>query len=146
MFEFVSPFELMLNTERVIQLENDRDRHDETKCIERVKKPTILANKSFHSLNVSNHWNIPYNHQNGMAKVKGPCDNCGGEHYSPDCPYSWDKAKIKKAKEKSADHRGGGGRNGGGGGGHGGGIQGDRNKWRNDNRDEDRNYYVNGVQ
>ena len=50
--EFVGPFELMLNTERVIQLDNDEDRHDERKCLERVKKLTMLVSNSLHSLNV----------------------------------------------------------------------------------------------
>ena len=54
--EFVGPFELMLNTERVIQLENDGDRHDNRKCPERVNKVTLLASNSLHSLNVSNQW------------------------------------------------------------------------------------------
>ena len=53
--EFVGPFELMLNNERAIQMENDGDRHDDRKCLERVKKLTLLANNSFHYLNVSNH-------------------------------------------------------------------------------------------
>ena len=44
--EFVGPFELMINTERVIKLENDGDRNDERKCLERAKKLNMLASNS----------------------------------------------------------------------------------------------------
>ena len=71
--EFVGPFELMINTERVINLENDGDRHDERKCLGMVKKLTLLGSNSFHYLNIYNHWNIPSNNLYGMSKVKGPC-------------------------------------------------------------------------
>ena len=111
--DFVGPFELMLNTERLIQLENYGDKHDDRKCLERVKKLTLLASNYFHSLNVSNHWNVPSNHWNFMSKVKTPGDNCSGEHYSPDCLHPCYKAKNKKAKEERAYCRGGVGCNGG---------------------------------
>ena len=52
--EFFGILELMINTERVIQLYNDGDRHDNRKCLERATKLTILASNSFHYLNVSN--------------------------------------------------------------------------------------------
>ena len=109
--EFFGPFELMLNTERAIQLENDGDMHDDRKCLERLKNLTLLASKSFQYLNISNNWKIPSNHRHRMEKGKGPCDNCGGENYSPYFPYLHEKAKIKKAKEERAACRGGGGRN-----------------------------------
>ena len=51
--EFVGSFKLMLNTERVIQLENYGDRHDDSKFLERVKKLTLLVINSFHYLNLS---------------------------------------------------------------------------------------------
>ena len=131
-------------------MENDGDRHDDRKFLERVKKLILLASKSFHSLNVFNHWNIPSYHGHVMAKVKGSFDNCGREHYSPDCPYPHDESKIKKAEEERAARRGGGGRNGGYGGGHGGGRggirQGDHKKWIYDIKDGYRNVYGNGVQ
>ena len=60
----------MLNTERVMQLKNNGDRHDDSKCLERVKNIALLVSKLFHSLNVSNHCNIPSNHRNRMAKGK----------------------------------------------------------------------------
>ena len=66
--EFFGPFELMLNTERVIQLENDGDRHDERKCLKRLKKITMLASNSLHSLNICNNCNILSNHRHGIAK------------------------------------------------------------------------------
>ena len=58
-------------------MDNDGDSHDNIKCLERVKKLTLLASNSFHYLNVSNQWNILSNYQNGTAKGKGPCNNCG---------------------------------------------------------------------
>ena len=97
---FVGPFELMLNTDRSIQLDNDGGRHYNIKFLERVKKLTLLASKSFHSLNVSNQWNISSNHRHGMANGKGPCDNCGVEHYNLDFSHACDKVNIKKAKEE----------------------------------------------
>ena len=69
----------MLSTERVIQLDNDGDRHDDIKFLERVKKLTLLASNSFHSLKISNQWNIPSNHRHEISKGKFPCDNCGGK-------------------------------------------------------------------
>ena len=82
--EFVGPLYLMLNIERVIQLDNDGDMHYNRKCLERLKKITILASNSFHSLKFSNQWNITSNHWHGMEEGKVPCDNCGEEHYSTD--------------------------------------------------------------
>ena len=70
----------MLNTERVIQLENDGYEHDDRKCLDSVKNIYMLESNSFHSLNVSNNWNIPSNHWHGMDKGKVLCDNCGGEN------------------------------------------------------------------
>ena len=131
----------MLSNERVIQLENDGDRNDVSKFLERVKKLTIFKSNSFHSLNVSNHWNIPSNNQNRIAKGKGPCNNCGGEHYSTYCPHPRDEAKLKKAKEELTACRGSSGRNGGSGSGR----QGDRKKCSNNERDGDRNDDGNGV-
>ena len=68
----------MLNIERVIQLENAGDRHDDRKYLERVEKLTLLASNSFHYLKFFNHMNIPSNYRHGMSKVKPPCDSCGG--------------------------------------------------------------------
>ena len=87
-------------------MDNDGDSHDNIKCLERVKKLTLLASNSFHYLNVSNQWNIPSNYNNGMAKEKGPCDNCGGKKYAPDFTHPRDKANIKKVTEKRADEQG----------------------------------------
>ena len=75
--KFVGPFELILNNEMVIQLYNDVDRYDYKKFFEKVKKLALLSSNSFPSLKFSNHWNIRSNHWHDMAKVKGPCDNCG---------------------------------------------------------------------
>ena len=57
-------------------MENDWDRRDNRKCLERMKHLTLLASNYLYSLNVSNQWNGPYNHWHGMDKGKGPCNNC----------------------------------------------------------------------
>ena len=98
----------MINTDRVIQLENYGDSHDDRKFLERVKKISMLASNSFHSLIFFNHWNIPSYHWHGISKGKFPCNNCGGEHYSPDYSHPRDEAKIKKSNEDLAARRGGG--------------------------------------
>ena len=79
-----------------------------------------------------------------MAKLKCPCNNCGGKNYALYFPHPRRKAKIKKSKEDRADCRGGGGCGSGQSGGH----KSNRNKWskRNYNKDGNRKYYVNGVQ
>ena len=106
-----------------------------------TKQLTMLESNPFHFLNVSNNWNITSNNRNGMAKGKVPCDNCGGEHQSPDCPHPHDQNKIKKAKEERTACRVGGGR----GDVCGGGRQGDHKKWSNYKKDGDRNDYENVV-
>jgi len=116
--EFVGPFELLLNSERVIQLTKTGGLHNNAQCLARVKKFTLMASNSFHSLNVSNSWNIPSSRRHVVAQGRKPatCDNCDGDHYAPDCTVPRDEAKIKKAKddwaarkEKSQQGRGGGG-------------------------------------
>ena len=132
--DFVGPFDLMLNTEKVIQLDNYGDRHENRKFLERVKEITLLASNSFHSLNISNQWKIPSNLQHDMTNGKCPCENCSGKHYAPDFSHPRDKVKIKKAKEERADSRGDSGRSDR--------RQSDRKNWRksNYNKDGDRNY------
>ena len=127
----------MLNTERIIKLDNDGDRHDDRKFLKRMEKLTSLSSHSFQYLIVSNYLNITSNYRRGMAKGKGLCDNCGVQHYFPDCPHLHEEAKIKKAKKERTARRGGGGCNGG----RGGGRQGERNICSNDNRDGNINYY-----
>ena len=146
--EFTGPFGLLLNGERVQALEETSEKYSNSACLERVKKITTLAANSFHSLNVSNQWNIPSNRRHSVA-VKGTCDNCGGDHYAPSCPHPRDEAKIKKAKDARAASRGGGGR-GGGRGGRGGGRSSDRSKWSrnnsNNSNESEHKEYGNGVQ
>ena len=140
--KFVGPFELIMNTE--IQLDNDGDRNDNTKLLERVNNLTLLASDSFHYLNVYNQCNIPSNHWHSTTKGKGTCNNCGGEHYPPYCPEPRDKFRVKNAKEERTACRDGRGR----GSGRGGGRQSELKKWikSNDNKDRDRYYYGNGDQ
>ena len=146
MTEFVGPFELILNTYRIVQFDNYLDRHDYSKCFERVKKLTLLSSNSFRYLNVSNRCNIPYNHWHEMVKEKFSCDNCCGEHYYPYYLHPRDDNKIKKAKEYCAACRGGGGRGGGCSSVRDGRHQGYCKKWSNDRKYGDINDDVNGVQ
>ena len=67
---------------------------------------TLFASNSFQFLNVSNYWNIPYNHLHVISKQKCLCENCGGEHYSTDFPHPHDETKIKDSKEERAACRG----------------------------------------
>ena len=115
--DYVGPFELVLNTDRVIQLDNDGDGHDDKKYLGRVNKLTLLVSNSLKYSKFSNHWNTPSNHRKGVTKGKVPCDDCDGEHYSPDFLHTRDKAKMNKGKEERAACRDSGGRNSGSGGG-----------------------------
>ena len=49
--ESVSTFKLMINTGRFIQLKNYGDSHYNKKCLERVKKLTLLVSNYFQYLN-----------------------------------------------------------------------------------------------
>ena len=111
-----------------------------------MNKITLVVSNYFHYLNVSNNWNTTSKHRHDMAKEKGPCNYCGGEHYSTDCPHPRDEAKIKNYKEECVACRDGGGRNGGCYCGRGGIRQGDHKKWINNKRDGDRNDDGNGFQ
>ena len=81
-----------------------------------------------------------------MSKVKVPCDNFDGEHYSPDFLHPCDEAKIKNSKEELAARRGGGGRNSERGGRCRDLFQSYCKNWSNDKKDGDRHNYGNGVQ
>jgi len=53
----------------------------------------------FHSLNLTNKWNIPQGHRTD-ASIPVSCYNCGSPDHTADvCPNPRDEAKIKKAKE-----------------------------------------------
>ena len=60
---FVVPFKFILNTERFKQMEYGGSTVDDNSTLERVKNITFMANSSFHSLNVSNNWNITRSHK-----------------------------------------------------------------------------------
>ena len=67
--EFVGPFELMLNTERVRHMESDGTTVNYKSTLERVKNITLMKNNSLNSLNVSSTCNININNNN----ILGPC-------------------------------------------------------------------------
>ena len=53
----------------------------------------------FHSLNLTNKWNIPQGHRTD-AFIPFSCYNCGSPDLTADvCPNPRDEAKIKKANE-----------------------------------------------
>jgi hypothetical protein len=87
----------------------------------------------FHSLNLTNKWNIPQGHWAGAFVMT--CYNCGlPDHTSYKCPKPCNYAKIKKAKEARAKAVGEGSASGGHccgrGGGYGGGCEDDQtNTW-----------------
>ena len=70
--DFVGSFKLMLNNERIRQMEYDGKTVNYKRNLDRVKKITLMVKNSFHSLNVSNAWNINGIHKNLLE----PCYNC----------------------------------------------------------------------
>ena len=96
MNEFFGPFELILNTDHVRQMEFNGDTVNYKRTIRRMKHITPVAKKYFHSLNVSNTWNILSIHK----KLIGTCYNCNSEyHIVPNSPLPHNKDNIKQEKE-----------------------------------------------
>ena len=60
--EFVGIFELILNTDHVMQMESDVATFKDKRTLERVEKITLIEKNSFHSLDDSNTWNTPSSH------------------------------------------------------------------------------------
>ena len=76
--EFMGPFELLLNQERVIKMSMSVTLGNTTTAtLKRVKQILVLANNSYHSLNTSNSWNVPIVHH-AAREFKHPpkCFNC----------------------------------------------------------------------
>ena len=81
--DFVVPFELMIITDCVRHMESGVDTVNSKRTMERVKNITLVEKHSFHSLNVSNTWNIPSRHK----KLLVTSFNCDTEdHITPKCP------------------------------------------------------------
>ena len=64
MTDFVGPFELMLNNECVRNMKYDGATVNNKRTIERAKEIILMEKNSFHSLNVSNNWNITSSNMN----------------------------------------------------------------------------------
>ena len=131
--EFRDIHKLLYTTDKVRQMRAVSGRRDSNTTLAAVQKLCSEANDVFHSLNLTNKWNIPQSHR--ADAVGFACDNCGSpDHASYKCPQPRDEAKITKAKEartKSNDGRGSGGRGRGRGRGDGrGGRGGDRTNTR----------------
>ena len=131
--EFRDIHKLLYTTDKVRQMRAVSGKRDSNTTLVAVHKLCSEANDVFHSLNLTNKWNIPQGHR--ADAVGFACDNCGSPgHPSYKCPLPRDEAKITKAKEartKSNDGRGSGGRGRGRGRGDGrGGRGGDRTNTR----------------
>ena len=135
--EFREIHKLLATTEKVNQMRVHTKKRDSSATLTAVNKLCSEACEVFHSLNLTNKWNIPQGHRTD-AFIPVSCYNCSSPDHTADvCPNPRDEAKIKKAKEARdkavKESRGGrsGGRGGGGGrGGRGGGRGGDRTNSR----------------
>ena len=61
----------MINTERFVQLENGVDRHNSSKCLERVQNLNLLASNSLHYLNFIKEVGMI------LESYPGPCGGLG---------------------------------------------------------------------
>ncbi len=74
-------------------------RRDSSATFAAVNKLCSEACEVFHSLNLTNKWNIPQGHR-ADAFIPVSCYNCGSpDHIADICPIPRDEFKIKKAKE-----------------------------------------------
>ena len=74
--DFVGPFELILNTERVRHMKSIGTTVIAKSILDREKSITLMAKNYFQSLNVSNTCNILSSHKN----LLGPFHNCDAEY------------------------------------------------------------------
>ncbi len=132
--EFKEIHKLLNTADEVRQMRAVSGKRDSNTTLAAVQKLCSEANDMFHSLNLTNKWNIPQGHRaNAFGSV---CYNCGAlDHTSNKCPLPRNKAQITKAKEARAKSITEGCGSGGCGRGHGrgegpGGHGGDRaNTW-----------------
>jgi len=108
--EFREIHKLLYTTNKVHQMWAVSGRRDNSTTLAAVQKLCSEANDVFHSLNLSNKWNIPQAHRADAVVFAGYCRSPA--HASFKCPLPRDEARITKAKEvrtKSYDGRGSGG-------------------------------------
>ena len=99
--EFMGPFELLINQERVNQMSTLVTLGNTTTAtLKRIKQILVLANNSYHSLNTSNSWNVPSGHH-AAREFKHPpkCFNCGEPHLLPNCKKPRDEGKIVRNRK-----------------------------------------------
>jgi hypothetical protein len=120
--EFWDIHKLLATTLKVCQMRAITGRRDSSTTLAEAQKLCSEVCEVFHSLNLTNKWNIPQNHC--ADAIITTCYNCGSpDHTSNKCPFLCDKAKITKAKEardKAIKDGCGGGHGSGRGGGRGG--------------------------
>jgi hypothetical protein len=135
--EFKDIHRLLCTTHKICQMRAVTRRRDSSATLAHIQKICKEACKVFHSMNLTNKWNIPQSHWADAFLTT--CYNCGApDHTSDKCPLPRNEAKITKVKEARAklvkEGHGGRGRGCGGdrsgqGGGQGGDHTNTRNKW-----------------
>ena len=99
--EFRDIHKLLYTTDKVRQMQAVSGRRDSNTTLAAVQKLCSEANDVFHSLNLTNKWNIPQGHQADAFGIV--CFNCDSpDHTSDKCPHPHNEAKITKAKEACA--------------------------------------------
>ena len=96
--EFKGPLDLLLNQERVNQMSTSVTLvNNTTATMKRIKQILILANNSYHYLNISNSWNVPSGHH-ATREVKNPPKwfNIEEPHFIPNCKKPTDEWKISR--------------------------------------------------
>ncbi len=110
--EFHDIHKLLVTTLKVHQMRAvTAGRRNSSTTLTEVWKLCSKACEVFHSLNLTNKWNIPQSHQADAFITT--CYNCGSpDHTTDKCPLPCDEAKMTKAKEAHAkaikDGHGGG--------------------------------------
>ncbi len=96
--EFKEIHKLLNTANKVHQMRAVSGKQDSNTTLAAVQKLCSKANDVFHSLNLTNKWNIPQGHQaDAFGNI---CYNCGAT--SNKCPLPHNEAKITKAKEAHA--------------------------------------------
>jgi hypothetical protein len=118
--KFWDIYKLLATTLKVHQMRAVTRRHDSSTTLAELQKLCSKACEVFHSLNLTNKWNIPQSHQADAFLTN--CYNCGSpDHTSNKCPLPCNKAKITTANKEACAKAVKEGRGSGCGGGHGGG-------------------------
>ncbi len=99
--EFKEIHKLLNTANKVRQMQACSGKQDSNTTLAAVQKHCTEANDVFHSLNLTNKWNIPQGHwADAFGNV---CFNCGAtDHTSDKCPLPRNEAKLTMAKEAHA--------------------------------------------